>query len=176
MSAAEETIDALCTRCGLCCDGTLFTSVVCATGTEARRVEAAGLSLNFIEGVGAFTQPCSRLKDTRCTFYADRPTRCRKFECELLKRTDRDEVSRNEAVSIIEQTQLKAEIIRSLLRGLGDEDETVPLAHRCDRVMELPVEKDEDWWETYATFLLEVRALQARLKHDFYESAATNVP
>jgi len=172
MPVADAIIDALCTRCGLCCNGVLFTSVICSTAAEARHMEQAGVPLRNIEGICSFSQPCPKLRETRCGIYADRPTRCRRFECELLKRVDRDEIAPSEATTVIQQVQLKSEIVRSLLRGLGDEDETTPLATRCDRVMDLPVEKDEEWWDTYATFLLEVRALQSLLKQHLYESGA----
>ena len=135
-------------------------------------MEELGHTLKHIEGLGSFSQPCPKLNHCRCNIYADRPTRCRQFECELLRQVDRGEASRRDAVHLIEKARLKSEIVRSLLRGLGDEEESMPLATRCDRVMDLPVERDEEWWDTYATFLLEVKALQHLLKQHFYERAA----
>jgi len=175
MPVTDAIIDRLCTACGLCCNGVLFTSVVCSTAAEARRMEALGQPLDRSGGLCSFTQPCRQLRDTRCGIYADRPTRCRRFECELLKRVDRGEVSATAAAGCIDSVRLRSEIVRSLLRGLGDEDESRPLATRCDRVMELPVEKDEEWWDTYATFLLEVRALQSLLKAHFYEATVATL-
>lgn len=171
MPTANAIIESLCTACGLCCNGVLFTSVICSTAAEARRMEELGQTLRNIEGLCSFSQPCPKLDETRCGIYVDRPTRCRRFECELLKRVDRGEIPQEDASMLVQKVRLKAEIVRSLLRGLGDEDESRPLATRCDGVMELPADKDEEWWDTYATFLLEVRALQSLLKEHFYETA-----
>ena len=79
--------DTLCTRCGLCCDGSLFADVELAGGDEAAALEVMGLEIE--EGDedddGLLLQPCGALQGKRCGIYPHRPDCCRTFECQLLQ-------------------------------------------------------------------------------------------
>src|SRR5262245_12458302 len=89
----------LCLACGLCCNGVLFKDVKLQPGDDAVKLRTLGLPLrsgrgaeNHISSSPArlgklkFTQPCAALcADNLCHIYADRPVRCRQFECALLK-------------------------------------------------------------------------------------------
>src|SRR5438874_1102304 len=51
--------DTLCTRCGLCCDGSLFADVELANRAEATGLELMGLEIEDDDANGALlTQPC----------------------------------------------------------------------------------------------------------------------
>ena len=80
----------LCTRCGLCCNGSFFADVELSGPREAMPLEALGLE---IEDDNLLIQPCGALKGTRCSIYSHRPKCCRTFECLLLQRVRRGEVS-----------------------------------------------------------------------------------
>ncbi|GAC1523130.1 MAG: hypothetical protein NVS3B10_23190 [Polyangiales bacterium] len=84
MSAAEA--DALCTQCGLCCDGTFYGSVVIAHG-ESSRLERVGLRIVRDDQGSAMTmpQPCSALRGCLCAVYEERPTACAAYQCSLRK-------------------------------------------------------------------------------------------
>ncbi len=89
--------DTLCTRCGLCCDGTLFGDVELTGRREAARLEALGLDVDTDDAdVELLALPCAGLRKTRCSVYAHRPQCCRTFECRLLQETERGTVSRRE--------------------------------------------------------------------------------
>jgi uncharacterized protein len=77
--------DTLCTRCGLCCDGTLFAEVELAHRAEATRLEALGLEIESDDEAPLQVQPCTALKGRRCGIYPHRPGCCRTFECRLLQ-------------------------------------------------------------------------------------------
>lgn len=173
MSEIDPLIDDLCTECGLCCNGVLFTSVICATASEARRMEELGTDIEMKEGLGSFSQPCPHLTGTRCGVYADRPNRCRQFECELLKNVRRGESSAEEARRIIAETREAATTLTWQLNGLDGGQAELPLAYRCDKVMDHPTDKTDEWWQTYAEFNLQVRKVQALLREHFYESTVT---
>jgi uncharacterized protein len=88
----------LCTRCGLCCNGSFFADVELSGPRESTPLEALGLE---IEDDNLLIQPCGALKGTRCSIYAHRPKCCRTFECLLLKRVRRGEVSMPAALRLI---------------------------------------------------------------------------
>ena len=90
MSASLESI--LCTKCGLCCNGSFLADVE-ITRREALRLEAGGLEIEEEEGNALLVQPCAALKGKRCSIYANRPKCCRTFECLLLKRVRGREIS-----------------------------------------------------------------------------------
>ena len=81
--------DELCTRCGLCCDGSLFADVELA-GREATPMEILGLDVEADDADGmVMSQPCLALKGKRCSIYEHRPKCCRTFECRLLQNVRR---------------------------------------------------------------------------------------
>lgn len=128
--------DALCTHCGLCCDGTLFGDVALVGVAEARRVEDLGLRLDEDSDEGArgptlMLLPCAGLKGTRCTVYAHRPRCCRTFECRLLLDARRGAVSVDDARQTIGTARGHAAHVRALLARLGDRRSELPLAERC---------------------------------------------
>ena len=59
--------DTLCTRCGLCCDGSLFADVELASGDEASALEVMWLEIedDDDDGGGLLVQPCGALKGRR---------------------------------------------------------------------------------------------------------------
>ncbi len=79
--------DALCTDCGLCCDGTFYGSVVVAE-EETDRLARVGLRVLQNEGACSMAQPCTALRGCLCDAYADRPRACAGYECELRKGVD----------------------------------------------------------------------------------------
>ena len=78
-----------------------------------------------------FAQPCPALcAGNRCRIYADRPTRCRDFECALFKSVAAGEKAVPAALRTIRTALRRAEKVRKLLRSLGNTDEAVALSLR----------------------------------------------
>src|SRR5512144_1816695 len=88
---APSLTDTLCTRCGLCCDGTLLTDVELAGRREISRLEALGHESDGDDGAGrgVLPLPCQALEGRRCGIYPHRPECCRSFECRLLQEVRR---------------------------------------------------------------------------------------
>ncbi len=124
--------DTLCTRCGLCCDGTLFADVELAGRSEATSLEAMGVELED-DGSGdeVLVQPCRALLGTRCAIYAHRPKCCRSFECRLLQDVRRGDVSVERAGQHITSALEQVARVRQLIGQLGQDDERLPLKERC---------------------------------------------
>lgn len=90
----------LCTRCGLCCDGTLF-DVVRLAPPEIERMTRLGLPVLPRVENPAMPQPCAALDGTRCRIYADRPIRCEQFRCHLLIALAEGEIDLEEARGVV---------------------------------------------------------------------------
>lgn len=95
----------LCLRCGICCDGTLFTRVPLTANDvvpeEALRVVRTETGARYLP------QPCAGLDGTRCTVYGVRPLACRRFECLLVIALKEGEVSLDDATGVVKRAQEK---------------------------------------------------------------------
>ncbi|WP_257448923.1 YkgJ family cysteine cluster protein [Archangium lipolyticum] len=95
-------LSTLCLRCGLCCDGTLFTHVPLRPG-EVAPLKALGLPVREREdGRSVLPQRCAALDGRRCTAYAERPEGCRRYHCQLFSALSEGEVSLEEALSVVD--------------------------------------------------------------------------
>lgn len=93
--------ETLCTRCGLCCDGSLFADVE-LTPRETAALEIMGLSIDDSENL--LLQPCAALKNKRCSIYQYRPKCCRTFECKLLQQVKRGDITYDYARAQVSKT------------------------------------------------------------------------
>jgi uncharacterized protein len=175
MPSAESIPDTLCLACGLCCNGVLFKDVELQTGDNAARLLAAGLPIkpprSGSRGKTKFPQPCAALcGDNRCRIYAERPARCRQFECLLFQSVARGEVEISSALRTVRTAHRRAEKVRGLLRELGEENETLALSLRFQKTQrrlerDLP---DEETASSYADLTLAVHDLNLLLREKFY--------
>ncbi len=95
----------LCLRCGLCCDGTLFSHVPLEP-EEVEGVRALGLDVDLPEeGEASMRQHCSALCGTRCTIYEARPDACKRYRCHLLVTLEEDEVSLEDALLVLDKAR-----------------------------------------------------------------------
>lgn len=94
MSAESQ----LCTACGFCCDGRLF-SLAPLTLEEAAWAKRRRLPLVSHADKVSLEQPCGALEGTRCTVYDERPESCRRFVCVLLSRVTHGELSIDDALA-----------------------------------------------------------------------------
>jgi Fe-S-cluster containining protein len=100
MPALSRDLEQLCSSCGLCCDGSLFTFVP-VSPTEAGRL--AGKLEFFTRKAGdqALRQPCAALENRCCQVYERRPLACRDFVCPLWKAVDEGDARLDEALAIV---------------------------------------------------------------------------
>jgi len=168
MTASPES---LCLACGLCCNGVLFKDVELREGDDAGRLESLGLPLERLKKKIRFPQPCSGLcADNRCRIYADRPVRCRQFECALLKEFIAGRVEKRAALRIIRTAQARARKVQRLLAELGDSDTALALNLRFRRTKRR-VESgplDEDTADQFARLTLAVHDLNLLLRDAFF--------
>ena len=159
----------LCPNCGLCCDSTLFADVELRAGDDAKRLKKLGLTLfEKTKTRLAFVQPCAGFDGKLCRIYADRPQRCRKFDCGLLKRVEANEMTANAALKKISEAKQRAEKVRELLRSLGQREERMALTHRYADAMSAPIDlADAASADRHGELMLAVNDLMTRLQRDF---------
>lgn len=165
----KDFISQLCPNCGLCCDSTLFADVELRKGDDPRRLQKLGLEIQQKTKTRlAFAQPCACFDGTFCKIYADRPTRCRLFECGLLKRVESGKMTAGVALEKIGEAKARAEKIRQLLRRCGQEQEPMALTHRYAEAMSASVDlSDESSGDLRGELMMAVSDLMQRLERDF---------
>ena len=131
MTATEPDLTtALCTRCGLCCDGSLFADVELASDGEASALELMGAEVDDDDDGPVLLQPCAALRHKRCTIYLHRPKCCRTFECKLLQNVRRGRITLEEAKVQIADALNKVEEIKKLLGPSGRKSRDLSLKER----------------------------------------------
>lgn len=162
--------DVLCTRCGLCCDGTLFGDVELTGRREAARLEALGLDVDADDAdVELLALPCAGLRGTRCAVYADRPRCCRTFECRLLQDTRRGVVTQEAALARIVRTRRQVERVSALLGGTRADRGHLPLAERVADALARPAARSSPAGHRRARLRAAMTALQRTIQATFLD-------
>jgi uncharacterized protein len=166
---AMNAINQLCPACGLCCNGVLFADVELQRGDDAGRLIDLGMSLKKKGLKRGFVQPCRCFDGELCRIYADRPKRCRTFECGLLNRVQSGETSAPAALKRIADAKELVEKVRRLLHRLGDHDEPLALTKRYSRMMAKPIDLagEAGMVEARGELMLTVNDLMLVLQRDF---------
>jgi len=168
----SDATEQLCLACGLCCNGVLFRDVELQPADDQERLEKLGLPVRVGRTAGVrVPQPCAALcADNRCRVYAQRPVRCRDFECGVLKEVIADQLALAEALKVVRRAQRHADRVRALLRELGDNDEHRPLSQRfrgTRRRIESSA-RDERAGDLFAELTMEVHQLNLLTHSRFY--------
>lgn len=111
----------LCLSCGICCDGTLFGGVNLKAGDLLAPLQAGGILIQTKETQQSFKQPCAAHRQGCCQVYADRPSTCRTYRCELLKKYEDGVVSWTEARAKIGRAQRLRQTIETEMSRLVPE-------------------------------------------------------
>lgn len=177
----------LCLACGLCCNGVLFKDVELQPGDDAEYLRLLGLPIREPRRIQSesghalrskpdlripkFPQPCAALcAGNRCRIYAERPARCREFECALFKSVAAGETELAAALKTIRAARQRADQVRRLLCALGDTDEHLALSLRFKRTRRRLEAGgfDDASADTFGELTLEVHALNVLLSSRFY--------
>lgn len=130
-AAASE----LCAACGLCCNGVLFQRVQILPTDCPSDYLSIGLKLKKKKKKLYIQQPCPAHKGTQCSIYAQRPQRCRLFECRQIRKLSSGEITEKEARDRIKEALRRVEEIRQFLRDAGETCARRPLSKCCDKVL-----------------------------------------
>jgi Fe-S-cluster containining protein len=103
-SSSNPAASDICTKCGMCCNGTLFDYGELRED-EVAAAASAGLTLSDADGKARFLQPCSRFAEMRCVAYEVRPSICRSYRCKLLKGVEAGEISGSQALARVAEAR-----------------------------------------------------------------------
>ena len=134
----------LCSACGLCCNGVLFHTVRLQPGDSPKELAALGLRLKRKKRQQIILQPCPAWQNSQCSIYAQRPERCRLFECRQLKRVASGEITEAAALEKIRDVRGRVGYLNTLLHRAGGTNERKPLSKRCEKVMAEPLDASSD--------------------------------
>jgi uncharacterized protein len=163
-----NAVDQLCPNCGLCCDSTLFADVELRAADDAKRLAKLGLTVTKKGKTKvAFAQPCACFDGKFCKIYADRPKRCRLFECGLLKKVEAGEMSASAALTKISEAKALAKKVRDLLESLGQPQERLALSKCYAVAMREPIDLAGDNAERRGELMLAVNDLMHVVQSDF---------
>ena len=145
-ATSPSLTDILCTRCGLCCDGSLFADVELAGSRETSGLELLGLDVEDAgDNEGALLLlPCRALKGKRCSIYPHRPDCCRTFECRLLQQAKTGAVSLDRAIEKIAEALKRIEHVKQLLLHWPQSNERLPLKERCLEALSQELNHDQE--------------------------------
>ena len=165
----DTAVDQLCPNCGLCCNGVLFADVELRAGDDPGRLAELGLTLGMKGSKLAFAQPCACFDGKLCGIYADRPRRCRTFECGLLKRVQDGQLQAAAALKTIAATKRQAEKVRMMLRQLGEVDDRMAMTRRYTEAMSAPIDlaDEETDSDRRGELMLAVAELMQKLQRNF---------
>jgi len=168
-TSIASAVAKLCPQCGLCCNGVLFGDVELQPGDNARQLKSLGVELFRKGRKPAFQQPCSCQVNGLCQIYADRPVRCRTFDCRLVKRVASGTLTAAAALKSIAAARRAVKSITQLVQQLGPDDASLPLKERCAAAMALPVDlaSGAQQLQNQGRLLRAVTRLSMRLERDF---------
>ena len=149
----------LCTDCGICCNGTLFSSV---------SLDAAGLAtarehhLPVVETVNGskLELPCAALRGVLCGIYKQRPECCAEYACELVGRVDDRRLSLDDARGIIKTTRALRSRVTAAVGAAA-----WWVAHRSAIEAE---RTNPDWARDNGELLADLKALEKLVRGHFW--------
>ena len=134
MSDTLSAASRLCNACGMCCDGTLFHYVRLQPRDSAPALAALGLKLKRKRKHDHIIQPCPAYRNSKCAIYADRPERCRLFECRQIKRVISAEVTEVDAAAKIREALDRRAQIHEMFERCGESNPKGPLTVRYEKI------------------------------------------
>ena len=173
-SDADESVvsssQSLCLRCGLCCDGTFISGVPLKPDDEVAPLKAVGINIVSDNDLTVLKLPCAAHKNCTCTVYANRPQVCRTYKCKLLKKFERDDISQQSALEIINKVKSLKNEMNALAFAASTTaqsgEEIILLMKRCQTDPGIGTTKQD-----YAHVLLKFGELQIYLDRFFREEA-----
>ena len=159
MDETPAAASRLCAECGLCCNGAMFHKVFLQPGENPRALAALGLKIKRKHSLAFMPQPCRAYSGGCCTVYAQRPQRCRIFECRTLIRLAQGEITEVAAMEKIHEARSKLALVENLIARAGDTSTERPLSKRCDAITADAETYPTDLRETLAAAMDEFDAL-----------------
>jgi hypothetical protein len=114
-----------------------------------------------------FQQPCPAHDGNCCRIYAERPHRCRAFDCRQLLAVSAGKITEAQAIEKIQEAKRRSDRVRELLEMLGDDRKIRPLATRCAGIFTPPLDPSPHAEALRAELRGAMTALEEMLAKDF---------
>ena len=147
----------------MCCNGVMFHTVRLQSSDSAQELKALGIRIQYKKKGSFFNQPCSAFKENACSIYAQRPSRCRLFECQQLTRLTADEITETEALEKIQELHRKVDCFQQLIDQSGGANSKKPINKQYEKIIAEPLDTSAD------PKLLRTRAELTQTFHDLNE-------
>jgi uncharacterized protein len=128
----------------MCCNGVMFHIVRLQPGDSAKELAALGLKLKRKNKQDHIQQPCPAYRECQCSIYAQRPARCRLFECRQLQQLAEGQTTELAALARIQEALETVRQVHTLFQRAGETNEKRPLTKRYEKIMADPVDAAED--------------------------------
>lgn len=157
----------LCTRCGVCCDGTFFEEAMIQPSDLNPVTEK--LDLLRKDGKIKIKLPCSHHVNYRCTIYEHRPSVCRAYECKLLKECKEGKVEEGDALRVIDKLKSAVEELDEILEKAGIPKQKRGVFKRMQALEKesFAIMTQPEYRKQYGTLLIKFRLLQELLTQRF---------
>ncbi len=154
---------ALCTSCGLCCDGTVFRVARLREGEVPSPEMADGARWEDGGERPAFLLPCHAFVG-HCGIYEVRPEVCGSFRCRVLRRAEQGSMSWERAHALVREGKARRDALRgALVRVTGEGRPGESLASEMRRVRGM--RGDDESEGSFRRRMGEVLVAGAALRH-----------
>jgi Fe-S-cluster containining protein len=116
----------------------MFHTVRLQPNDAPAELTALGLKLKRRKKQDWLLQPCPAHQDGQCSIYAQRPERCRLFECKQLQRVKTGEITEATALEKIRDVQRLTAQLDALSRRADGTQRKGPLSRRCETALAEP--------------------------------------
>ncbi len=120
----------------MCCNGVLFHHVGLQDKDSPKTLASLGFRLKRKQGKMVFEQPCKAWKQDGCGIYADRPVRCRQFECRQALGVRSGLITEEQAVNAVEGARALVADLQRLLALCGSRNTNRPLLKRAAMLLD----------------------------------------
>ncbi len=126
----------------MCCNGVMFHLVQLQPADSLRVLSAHGLKIKRKKGKTYIQQPCAAYCQGACSIYADRPQRCRIFECRQLQRLESAETTEEAAGQKVQEALALVSRLQSLMDRSGTTNLKKPLTKRYEKIVAEPANQE----------------------------------
>lgn len=126
MPPISEQASRICSHCGLCCNGSLYSAVALTPADRSKLIAVAQVP---VEATGdlAWLQPCAAHDGSGCTVYDRRPLACRDYHCGVLDSVAAGSLSAGDAVMLVSQVKSLAQSVAARLSAIDTQQQPKPL-------------------------------------------------
>ncbi len=120
----------------MCCNGVLFHQVRLQAKDSPKTLASLGFRLKRKQGQEVFEQPCTAWRQEGCSVYADRPCRCRQFECRQALGVRSGLITEEQARKNVQEAQKLVANLQQALELCGSRNTNRPLLKRATMLLD----------------------------------------